>query len=142
MAIGDGECIAHHQALETPGGSERPLQQLAAGAARYAVDGVVRRHDRGDPRLDAGLERRQVGLLQVLRRDRHVEAVPERLGPAMDGEVLGAGGDARGCGIGPLQRADGGLRHGAGQKRILAKGLVPAAPARVAEDVDVRACRR
>ena len=104
VGIRDGECIAHHQPLETPGAAERVLQQLAAGAARYAVDGVVRRHDRGDPRLDAGLEGGQVGLLQVLRRDRHVEAVPERLGAAVHGEVLGAGGDAGGCGIRPLQR--------------------------------------
>ena len=137
VAIGDGECIAHDQSPEAPIVPERPLQQLEVGAARHAVDGIVGRHDRGDSCLDAGLEGGQVGLMQILRRDRHVEAVPERLGAAVYGEVLGAGGDARRLAIRPLQRADGSLRHGAGQKRILAKGLVPAAPARVAEDVDV-----
>ena len=138
VGIRDGECIAHHQPLETPGAAERVLQQLAVGAARHAVDGVVRRHDRGDPSLDAGLERRQVGLVQVLRRDRHVESVAEHLRAAVHGEVLGAGGDSGGGGIRSLQAADGGARHGAGQIRVLPEGLMAASPARVAEDVHVR----
>ena len=138
VAIGDRERVAHDQPPEAPVAPQRLLQQFDVGAARHAVDGVVGRHDRGDPGIDRGLERRQVGLLKVLRCHRHVEAVPERLRPAVHGEVLGARRDPRGRGIRPLQAADGGPRHRARQKRILAEGLVAAAPARVAEDVDVR----
>ena len=125
-------------ALEAPFFPQGVGQQGLAAAAGLAVGAVVGAHDGLDPGLpDQILEGGQVGLLHVLRACDGVELMAQRLRPAVHGEVLGAGGGLHGPAL-ALQAAHIGLPHARGQIRVLAVGLMPAAPAGVAEDVDVR----
>ena len=67
-----------------------------------------------------------------------VDGVARRLGAGVYGEVLAGGHGAEVIQVRALHAADEGAAHAAGQERILAVGLLAAAPAWVAEDVDVR----
>ena len=58
-------------------------------------------------------------------------------GAAVHGEVLGAGRGLQPYGVAALQPADERLAQQSGQVGILAVSLLPAAPAGIAEDVDV-----
>ena len=59
------------------------------------------------------------------------------LGAAVHGEVLGRGDDAVVLRIVALHAGDEGDAHARGEERIFAVGFLAAAPARIAEDVDV-----
>ena len=110
--------------------------------ARDAVDLDVGGHDRARVRfLDRGVERREEGLADhalrvVARADVHAG-----LGLAVHGEVLQRRDDVAGVDLPvrlgrALQPAHGGDAHARHQVRVLAVGLLGAAPARIAHDVD------
>ena len=116
------------------------VDEFRAGSAGGAAEAVVGGHDL----LDAGLgdelpERGEVGFAKVPFADAGVEAVAVALEPGMDREMLGAGMGLGHCGgRAALEAPHDGRAHRAGEKGIFAVGFHAAAPARVAEDVDVR----
>src|SRR5262249_17313077 len=108
--------------------------------ARLAVGPVVGAHY--SFRLafdDSGAEGGQVGLLQIALADRRVEAVPLRLGAAVNREVLRRRDDLQVAGVVALQALDIGDADARSQIWVFAESLHAAPPARVAEDIDVRA---
>ena len=116
----------------------RFLQQIGAGAGGDAIHAVVgAHHGIGLAFHDAGAERGQIGLVEVARAGLHVELVARRLGSAVHGVVLGGGDHLEVVRIVALHALDEGHGHAAGEERIFAVGLLAAAPARIAEDVDV-----
>ncbi len=135
----DGPTIGRHIAPEAPLLTQDLLQQRRTGAARLAVEAVVRAHHRSRlPRHDARLERGQVGFPQVALAHGCIEVMPVALGAAVNREVLRGGDHLEGLRILALQPFDERHTHDRAQVRVLAVGLLPAAPAWVAEDVDVR----
>src|SRR5699024_490390 len=83
-------------------------------------------------------EGREVRLSQVVLEGARVEAVALRLGAAVDCVVLRRGYDLPVLRVVALQAAHEGDAHARGQVRVFAVCLLPAAPARVSEDVYVR----
>ena len=125
-------------ALEAPVAPQPFLHQERAGAGGDAVERVVGAHDR--PGLGLGhrlAEGGEVGFLQILRRGGEVLLVAAPFGPGMDGIVLRGRDGLVVFGIVALQPLDEGDPGLAREVRVLAIGLLPAAPARIAEDVDV-----
>ena len=115
------------------------VRQKVAGARGLAVDAVVGAHDALDLRLlDQGLKGGQVRVEQVLLGDDRVELVPQGLRAGVHGKVLGAGRRLEVLFVVALQALDKAHAQARGEIGVLAVGLVAAAPARVAEDVDVR----
>ena len=116
-----------------------PALQVLGGAAGLAVGAVVRAHDGLHLGfLHQGLEGGQIGFLHVLFGGHGVKLVAEGFRPGMDGEMLGAGGGFEAVPV-PLQALGVGYAHPGGQVRVLPEGLLAAAPAGIAENVDVRA---
>ena len=139
VQVVDAAAIADDVPVEAPLLAENLLQQRRARAARLAVGAVVGAHDRLDAGLAHGrLERVQVRLPQVALRDDGVELVPQRLGPGVHRVVLGARGHLEVLRVVALEALDERHAHPGRQVRVLAVGLLAPAPARVAEDVDVR----
>ena len=136
----DGVAVGDHQAVIAPLVAEDVHEQAVAHRAGNALVALVRAHHFADVTLDhQGLEGGEVGLPEVAHGHGHVHAVAERFRTAVHGVVLGAG-----VGLivlaGLLLHAQDGLEaDDRGQVRVLARGLLAASPARVAEDVDVRA---
>ncbi len=115
------------------------LEQHLVGAGRPAVNRVIGAHHRLHVALDhRGAEGGQVGLFQIARAGVHVEAVAHGLRPAVHGKVLAGGHRAQVVQVSALHAADKGHAHLGGQERVFAVGLLAAAPARIAKDVDVR----
>ena len=124
-------------ALEAPLAPKELHHQRLAAAAGLAVGAVVCAHDGLHLRvLHQGLKGGKVGFLHVLGGSGGVEGVPEPLRAGMHGKVLGAGGSLHGVPV-ALQAPDVGLAQLRSEEGILAVGLVAAAPAGIAEDVDV-----
>ena len=86
---------------------------------------------------DGGAEGGQVGVEFVVLADGDVGDMAGGLGAAVDGEVLGGGDDAVVARIVALHAGDEGYAHAGGEKGIFAVGLLAAAPAGIAKDVDV-----
>src|ERR1022692_4174523 len=68
----------------------------------------------------------------------HVDGVPGGFGPAVHGEMLGSGDGSKILGIVALHPGDECHGHAAGEEGILAISLLAAAPAWIAENIDVR----
>ena len=137
VEIPDGPAVGDHMALEAPAAPEDVFQQCLAAAAGLAVGTVVGPHDGLHPGvLDAGLEGGEIGFLHVLGGGHGVKLVPQALRPAVDGEMLGAGGGFHGFAA-ALEAPDVGFAQLGGEEGVLAVSLVPPAPAGVPEDVDV-----
>src|SRR5215472_3679065 len=62
----------------------------------------------------------------------------QRLRTAVNGKVLGSGNDLQIFGIVALQASDESNSDPAGEERVFAVSFLPAAPARIAKDVNVR----
>jgi hypothetical protein len=141
---GDGVAVGGDVPVEAPVPPDRARQQPGVGARRHAVDLRVRAHDAGGAGVDhAAPERRVERVLQVLRRDAGVEAVPRRAIPVLQvvrRGVLAAGRrlQRRARGVAALHAAHEGHGVPARDGRVLAGGLLTAAPPRVPEDVHVR----
>src|SRR6202012_3525283 len=85
-----------------------------------------------------GAEGREIRLFEIARAGVDVEGVAFGLRAAVDREVF-AGGDRFGVlGVIALHAGDEGYAHAAGEVRVFAVGLLAAAPAWVAEDIDIR----
>ena len=114
------------------------LQQHLVRAGWELIDGVVGAHHRLHVALGhRGAECGQVGFFKVARAGIDVESMPQALGPAVHREVLAGRDGAQVLEVVALHAADEGNAHAAGQERIFAVGLLAAAPARIAKDVDV-----
>ena len=130
-------------ALESPLAAQQIAQQERAGARRRAIKPVVSAHDRADVAFPhRRFELRQIDLVKIPFRRLRVETVPLHFRPAMDGEMFGASHGLDVLRIVPLQSLDKRHRHSPRQKRVFPVSLLPAAPARVAEDIDVRRPKR
>ena len=143
LDVAHGVAVAGDEPLELPLLAQRAVEQGLAGAPGHAVDGVVHAHHRlhlalDDRRAEGG----EVGVLDVVSRGLRVEAVPQGLGAGVHGVVLGRGRHDRVVEVVALHAGDEGDPEAAGEEGILAVGLLSAAPARVAEDVDVRRVER
>ncbi len=112
--------------------------QQRAGAQRITINGIIGAHQRIGLAVDNGrAESGQVGVFEVEFGDIDIEAVTQRFRTGMDGEVLRrrhALVIERIVALDAMNEADG---HVAGQVRVLAIGFLTAAPARIAEDVDI-----
>ena len=123
---------------EAPAVAQDLLEEPAVAAGRRAAEAVVCAHHRPRAALDdGGLERREVGIPQVVLGGDGIEAVAAALRAAVHGEVLGGRDDAEVVRVVALHPAHEGHGEAAGEERVLAIRLHPAAPARVAQDVDV-----
>ena len=133
-----GSGVADDRTVESPLPAQDVGQQPSVHTARDPVHGVVGAHDRLRARLHALFESGQIGLAQILLADCGIEAEPVLLRAGVDGEVLRRGDGLQMLRIASLHTAHVSAAEFAGQKRAFAVGLLPPAPARVAEDVDVR----
>ena len=84
------------------------------------------------------LELRQIGLIQIALRRRGIETVTIRFRAAVDREMFRARHRQHVIRVVALQSLDERHAKRAAQERVFAVGFLAAAPARVAEDVDVR----
>ena len=138
-----GPAVAHDVAVEAPLAAEDVGKQQLRSAARFAVGAVVGAHDALDARLHDALELRQVTFAEVLLRRLRVKDVAVPLRAGVDGIVLRARGDLHVIlRVVALHAAHVGRAHLAGEEGILAERLLAAAPARVAEEVDIRGPER
>lgn len=117
-------------------------QQIAPGASRHAVDLIVGAHQAARLAfLDAAPKRRLEGVGHVLVSHLGIERVPVEGAPLLEvvrGVVLAAGGEHEGAVVAlGLEAGDVLDGVGGGEGGVLAGGLLAAAPAGVAEDVDV-----
>ena len=134
--IVDRAAVGGDVAVETPFRQQRVEQRTHRG--RRAVDRVVGRHHGLDvPFAHERLEGRQISLIQVGVRRGRVEIVAQRLGTAVHGVVFGARRGEQVVGVVALQAVHERHAEAGGEERVLAVGLLAAAPARIAEDIDV-----
>jgi hypothetical protein len=140
---GHGVAVRGDVPIEAPVPPDGPGEQISVRARRHAVDGRVGAHDAAGLSFDdAATERRVEGVLQVLRRHAGHEAVARHAVPVL--QVVGRGVLAASRGLQergravPLDAPDEGDGVAARHGRVLAGCLLPAAPARVPEDVHVR----
>ena len=143
MAVGlvevvDGAAVGGDEAVEVPVVAEDVAEEHLAGAGGDFVDGVVGAHDGvGLAFDDGGAEGGQVGVPEIVRGGIDVGLVARGFGAAVDGVVLGGGDGAEVFGIVALDAFDEGCAEAGGEEGIFAVGFLAAAPARIAEDVDV-----
>ena len=104
---------------------------------------MIGAHDLADVGLlDEGLECGKIGLPEVTHGYGNVETVTHRLRTAVDGIVLGACMGLVVLLVVALHTLDILDAEDSHEIRVLAVGLLAAAPARVTEDIDVRAPER
>ncbi len=136
--VGGGGTVRDDVAGEVPVIAEVIAKQHGVGASGRAVDGVVGAHHGLRVGFgDGGAECGEVGVFEVVCGDVDIGAVARGFGAGVHVEVLGRGDDAEEVGVGALHAGDEGDGHAAGEEWVFAVGLLAAAPARVAEDVDV-----
>ena len=130
--------VAHHRALETPTVAQDFGEQAGVNRAGHAVDGVVHGHERlGAAFGDAGFEGGQISFPEVARRGAGVENVAVGLGAAVDRVVFHGGYGFEIVRVVALQTSAEGDAEARGEERAFAVGFLAAAPARVAENVNI-----
>ena len=135
VEVPDSPAVGGEIAVEAPF-LQLPHEERAC-AGRLAVHEIIRAHHAFNVRvLDQGAERREIGLLDVLRGYLRVECVALRLGAAVYREMLRAGGGFQILPV-ALEPSYVLLAKLRGEVRVLAVGLVTPAPARVAENIHV-----
>ena len=136
--VADRVAVRHRKAGKAPVAAQALVHQRRRGAGVDAVDAVIGAHQRHRPAFgDRAAEGGEIRCFEIAWGRIDVETVATGFGTAVDGEVLRRGDDARVRGVGALQPLHEGDAQCAGEIRVLAVGLLPAAPARIAEDVDV-----
>ena len=136
--VADRVAVRHRKAGKAPVAAQALVHQRRRGAGGDAMDAVIGAHQRHRPAFgDRAAEGGEIGRFEIAWGRIDVEAVAAGFGAAVDGEVLRRGDDARVGGVGPLQPLHERDAQCAGEIRVLAVRLLPAAPARIAEDVDV-----
>ena len=143
VEVADGAAVGHHDAAEAPLVTQDLLQEPVAGAARLALIALVGAHHLLHiGLLHDGAEGREVGLPEVAHRHGSVEAVAVRLRAAVHGVVLRTGVQLEIFAVVALHALHGLDAHHGVQVRVLARRLLAAAPAGIAEDVDIRTPER
>ena len=136
--VGDGGAVADDVAGEGPGEAQVVVQEHGVGAGGRAVDGVVGAHHGLRVSFgDGGAEGGEVGVFEVVRGDVDVGLMARGFRAGVHGEVLRRGDDAEVVGVCALHAGDEGDGHATGEEGVFAVGLLAAAPAWVAKDVDV-----
>ena len=136
----DGVAVREDDGFIAPLVAENVRQEAVIGAAGHVLVAVVGAHDLAHVTVhDEFLERGEVGLEEVALRHVGVVGVAQGLRSAMHGVVLRAGVGLIVFGIVALHAEHGLQAQDAGEVRVLAAGLLAAAPAGIAENVDVRA---
>ena len=130
--------VGDHVALEAPLAAQLILEQELVGAGGLAVNAVVGAHHRvGLALCHRGAEGGQIGVQFVVLAHHHVCRVARGLRTAVHGKMLGGGDDAIVMRIVALHAGHKGHAHARRQEGIFAVGFLAAAPAGIAEDVDV-----
>lgn len=139
--VADGSAVAHHKPLVTPLVAENALEQFVAAAAWTVVVALVGAHHLAHVCvLNECLECRKIGLAQIAFAEIvDIEGVAFPFRSAVYGEMLRAGI----ClavfrRVRTLQTAHHGGSHAAGQIGVFAICFLPAAPSRIAENIDIR----
>src|ERR1022692_4222695 len=142
MAVKDvrhGIAIRYDVAVELPRAAQLIFEQESVGAGGFTVNAVVRAHNRLCPALgNGGAEGRKISVLHVMFRGWYINRVPRRFRPAVHGKMLRRRDHAKILRVIALQSGDKSYAHPTRDKWILAVGFLPAPPARIAEDIDVR----
>src|SRR6185437_8733411 len=126
---GNGCAVTDDIAGKVPFVAEVVFEQHGVGAGGSAVDGVVGAyHGLCVSFGDGGAEGRQVGVFEIVCGDVDVGLMTRGLGTRVHGEVVG---------VGALHACDEGDGHAACEEWVFTIGFLAAAPARVAEDVNV-----
>ena len=87
--VGDGGTVAYDVAAKLPRLAQMVAQKHGIGAGRHSINRVIGAHHGLGVRLGhRGAKSGQVSVLEIVRRDIHVEAVPQRLGAAVHRVVL------------------------------------------------------
>src|SRR5579862_3692095 len=134
----DGVAIGGDKAVKAPVAAENVAEKHFAGAGRDLVDGVVGAHEGiGAAVGDGGAEGGEIGVPEVVFGGVDVGLVAGGFGAAVDGVVLGSGDGAQVVGVVALDAFDECGSETGGKEGVFAVGFLPAAPARIAEDVDV-----
>ncbi len=137
--INDRVAVRYHIAAKLPCAAQLILQQESIRTGRLAIDAVVGAHHRFRFALgNGGAERGQVRVLHIVLRYLYIDRVPRRLRPAVHRKMLRRRDDPEILRIIPLQSRYECHPHASGKKWILSVRFLAAAPARIAEDVDIR----
>ena len=139
IEIGERPAVGDNESLVTPFAAQDVADQIRGSGAGNPAEAVVGRHHFLDARLGHQiLESGKIGLAQIALAHLGIEAMAGAFRPGMHGKVLGTGVRLQHFGIGIALEAPHD-RHTelAGQVRIFAVGFHSAAPARVAENVDI-----
>ena len=135
--------VGDQRAIVLPCAAQLVGQQPFVERDRHAFDGLVAEHERAAAFLGHAFERRQEPGFELAVGEVGFGGVTAALGLGVTGEMLGAGQDrVLRQGLAGLGAALVALDHGGGefadQHRVLAKGLVHAAPTGVAGDAQHR----
>ncbi len=137
VEIVDGPAVGDNVAFETPVAAEKTVEKMI-GAGGLTVDGVVGAHDGiGVAFDDSGTEGGSVGVVEIVKRDRNIEAVAKRFGTTVNGVMLGSGNGFEIVRIVALQAGDEGYAEASREERIFTVGFLAASPARITEDIYV-----
>ena len=135
----DRAAIRCDKSLEAPVAPQNCSDQHLVCARRILVDGVVRAHDRVRLGLDdRGAESRQVCVPEIMRSGIDVRRVASRLRTAVDGVMLWRSDRLEVSRVITLQTLHKRYAEARRQEGIFTVRLLATAPARIAEDVDVR----
>src|SRR5207245_9673227 len=138
MEVADGPAIRDDIAFEAPFVAQR-VKEKVIRARRLAAYGVVSAHDRiGMGFHDGGAKRGRVGVREIVEGNRHVEAMPQNFGAAVDGNMFGCRNCFQIIRVVALQAAYEGHSDAAGQVRIFDVGFLAATTAWLANNIYVR----
>lgn len=135
----DRATVGNDIAGEAPLVAEQVGEEERIGARGFAEDGIVSTHETANVTLFHGhFEMRQVGFVEIALGGFDVEFMALGLGAAVDGEMFRTGNGFEIVRIIALNAANEGHADLAGQKSIFTVGFLAAAPAWVAEDINIR----
>lgn len=139
--VADGAVVSHPEAIVAPLVAENALEEFVAAAAWTVIVTLVGAHHLAHVCvLNECLECRKIGLAQIAFAEIvDIEGVAFPFRSAVYGEMLRAGI----ClavfrRVRTLQTAHHGGSHAAGQIGVFAICFLPAAPSRIAENIDIR----
>ena len=129
-----GGAVTDDISVKMPGVAEMIAQQHGVGAGGSSIDGVIGAHDGlGVGFGHCSAEGGKVGVLEIVRRDIDVEAVPDRLRATVHSVVLGRGDNLEVFRVITLHAGNKGDTHAGRKEWIFSVGLLAAAPAGIAE---------
>ena len=136
MKILDSPAVRDKVPFEAPFAAQLSHQEVAC-AAGFSVCAVIGAHNSFHVCSDKGPESRKIGFLQIFWRSYGIEMMAQSFRAAVDRKMFGTGGGFQLISAVALQPAHKGFTQPGSQKRIFSVGLMPAAPARITEDIDI-----